>query len=514
MPQAPTVALPVRIPLGWSIDTRDATLDKDALLVNCYVDRDEVTGVMSIYRRPGFSLFKYETAWFSNPTDIGQGIYQGQFGFVYISVGKKTYRYTGPSTPSTSLISWGSDYPIYFEQVMGGKPGVVIGDLADTYLIDANNTVTGPFHTIDSDFPTVIGPGYSYLDGGLYVSTTTYTPSSSGAVIWGSALNSVDQPTSWDPLNFLTAQMTAEGGVYLTKQLGYVVLLKTASVEFFYDAGNATGSPLAPAENLFLPIGCANRLTVQKIGETLIWVTTTRDVSYKVVVMENTRPTIISTAPIERILNSVLINDAGVAPPAPPILSWHLITGGHTFYGLTLKAANVTLVYDLTEKMWYQWTDQAGNYLPVCSVTGGAGVPFLMQLETTDSGAPGAVYVWDYKYNADYIQEEIYGYGAFKGHSIPIMIRTPRWDGGTTRIKNLNAMYFVGDIIPGQIVTVQSSDDDYQTWSTPRNIDLGMDLPNLMNCGSFRRRAWKFTVDNFLPFRMQCFELPPDIGNL
>ena len=435
MPQAPTVAIPTRVPLGWDIETRDATLDKDALLINCYVDTNKDTGERSIYRRPGFSLWLYEPAWFfGNPHERGQGIYQGQFGFVYITVAFFTYVNTAPTTP-LSIIHWSSAYPVYHEQVMGGKPGVIIGDEPDTFFIDATNTVTGPLHTIDSDFPSFISPGYAYLDGSLYVSNTTYTSSASGAVIWGSNLNSVDTPTSWDPLNFITAtQMSPEGGEYLTKQLGYVVLLKTGSVEFFYDAGNATGSPLAAAENLYFAIGCANPLTVQKIGETIIWVTTTRDVSYKVVLMENTRPNIISTPAIERILNSVLINDPGSAPPEPTILSWHLVTGGHTFYGLTLKDINLTLVFDLTEKLWYQWTDQDGNYLPVMSVTGGAGVPFLMQVEG------GGVYVWDYQYNADYIQEAKYGQTPFKGHSIPITMRSPRWDAGTGRKKNLNAL--------------------------------------------------------------------------
>ena len=503
MPQAPTVAIPTRVPLGWDIDTMDATLNKDALLVNCYLERDKVSGEIYLYRRPGFSLWLHPSGFPLNSTDFAGGIFQGGGGYVYYTFGGQTYEY---HHPTTSLIAWGAQttyIPVTYNSIMGGTPGTVVGNGAKAFFIDLNQTATGPLHTIDSVYPAFTTLGFSYLDGTLYVMQDSYSPTSSGAVIWGSAINSINQSTSWDPLNFITAQMTPEDGVYLTKQLGYVVALKWWSTEFFYDAGNATGSPLAPAENLFFSFGCANPFTVQKIGEILIWVTTTMDVDYKVIVMENTRPTVVSTPAIERILKSVVIDNN------KNVYSWHLATGGHTFYGLTLKDLNITLVFDLTEKVWYQWTDTNGNYLPFVSVTGGAGIPFLAQHEKN-----GSIYVWDCTYNADNILEAKYGFTPNIGNSIPITIRTPRWDGGTDRRKTLNTMSFVGDIVPGSIMTIQASDDDYQTWSTPRTIDLGMDFPNLVNCGNFRKRSWRFLLNNFLPFRMRAIELQVDIGTL
>jgi len=502
MPQAQSVALPTRVPLGWNIETRDATLNKDALLVNCYVETDRAAGVVNVFRRPGYSLWLHPTGFPLVSTDLAGGIFQFG-GYVYYTFGGKTYEY---HHPTTVLINWGAQttyIPVYHTAVMGGKPGVVIGNTADAFLINMNQAVTGPFHTTDADYPTFTNPGFAYLDGTVYVMQSTLTPTSGGAIIYGSNINSVDGATSWDPLNFLTAQMTPEGGIYLAKHLGYVVALKEFSTEFFYDAGNATGSPLAPAENLFFSYGCANPYTVQKVGESLIWVATTKDVNYQVIVMENTRPTVISTPAIERILNSIVLDNSKA------VYSWHLIVNTHVFYGLTLKDLNITLVYDSLEKMWYQWTDVNGNYLPFVAVTGGSGIPFLAQHEKN-----GSIYVWDSDYNADNILEAKYGFANYHGDSIPIMLRTPRWDGGTARQKNLNSLAFVGDVIPGKIITVETSDDDYQTWSTPKKVDLGMEYPNLVNCGTFRRRAWRITSNDFLPFRMQFMELQIDIGTL
>lgn len=494
--QAPTMGMPTRVPLGWSIETRDGTLNKDALLINCYVERDKTSGITHIYRRPGFYLWLHPTGFPLSSPNFGGGIFQDGTGNVYYTFGGVTYEYHNPTTP---LINWGVQttyIPVCYDFILGGKPGTVVQNGASAYLIDLTQTVTGPFHTIDSNYPTFTNLGFSYLDGTLYVMQTTMTSTGGGATIYGSKINSVDTATSWDPLNFITAQMTPEGGQRLAKQLGYVVALKNASTEFFYDAGNATGSPLAPAENLFFTMGCADPNTVQKIGDILVWLSLNRNGEYQVVYMENTRPKVISTEPVERILNNTTY-------VSNHVYSWYLVTGGHTFYGLTLKDRNITLVYDFGENMWYQWTDTNGNYLPFVSVTGGGGLPFLAQHETN-----GSIYIWSTNYNADYMAS------GNNGISIPITIRTPRWDGNTIRNKTLNWMAFIADIIPGKIITIQTSDDDYQTWSIPQQVDLGVDCPNLTGGGKFRRRSWLIQSNDFLPFRMQAMDLQVDLGTL
>lgn len=79
-------------------------------------------------------------------------------------------------------------------------------------------------------------PGVVYLDGYFFVMD-------SNAVVHNSALN---DPTSWDALDFITAAIEPGGGVAITKTQNYVIAMKEWSTEFFYDVGNATGSPLSP----------------------------------------------------------------------------------------------------------------------------------------------------------------------------------------------------------------------------------------------------------------------------
>src|SRR5690606_20128084 len=50
--QAPSVAVPPRLPLMVITSNRDGSTDKDARLVNCYLEVDD-QGELWIYKRPG-----------------------------------------------------------------------------------------------------------------------------------------------------------------------------------------------------------------------------------------------------------------------------------------------------------------------------------------------------------------------------------------------------------------------------------------------------------------------------
>jgi len=58
------------------------------------------------------------------------------------------------------------------------------------------------------------------------------------------------------------------------------------------------------------------------------------------------------------------------------------------------------------------------------------------------------------------------------------------------------------------------SDDDYQTWSNFREVDLSKNRPMLTNCGTFRRRAYHFRHQSNTPLRIQAVELMIDLGTL
>ncbi len=581
-----------RLPLVVSPENRDNTTNKDARLINCYVEIGE-DRTPHLFRRPGRSTW-------GNPSGVSSAPGMGTYwwnGHVYSifntgtlgppTIGTLTTNTTGgtlaigtffyvvtalnsvgetiasaeksittTTATSTITIPWGlvggaSSYKIYrgtasggenvyftatgttpsftdtgaagtsgtppsvstalsaslykdltlvaggldntggvysFNSIMGSDPKLVLNNGVATYAYDDIARLTGPLHQIDINAPQYTCKGVAYLDGYTFLLQHFFGTSITPAVIWGSVSNSVDVNGDWDPLNFITAQMSPDSGVYLGKQLVYVVCMKEWSTEFFYDAGNATGSPLAPAMNLRLSYGCASADSVQNITDVYYWLSNNREASNQIVMLENAQMRVISTPTIDRLLRDVDIS---------LVYSWHIKIDGHTFYVITFKNNNLTLAYDINQNRWDQWTDVNGNYVPIVSSARNQAGVTVLQHETN-----GNLYYASTDYYTD------------ASDIIPITIITPRWDGGTSKRKTISRMQFVSDILVGSLMSVQVSDDDYQTWSQPRIVDLGTVLPNLINCGTFRRRAWKFIVSDSVFWRLSAVDLQFLVGSI
>jgi hypothetical protein len=75
-------------------------------------------------------------------------------------------------------------------------------------------------------------------------------------------------------------------------------------------------------------------------------------------------------------------------------------------------------------------------------------------------------------------------------------------------------MEFIADQVPGSILLVRSSDDDYQHWTDWRSVDLGSPEPYLTECGTFKRRAHNFRHQSNTAMRLQAVELQLDLGTL
>jgi hypothetical protein len=199
---------------------------------------------------------------------------------------------------------------------------------------------------------------------------------------------------------------------------------------------------------------------------------------------------VISTPPVERMLDQADFSE---------VFSWNFKHGGHKFYGVTIKNENITLVFDVDQDLWYLWTDQDGNYWPIVGETFNPIHLHIAQHETN-----GKLYLLegDYEYPND------------DGVVIPVDIVTSNMTFGVDRRKFIKMMRFNADQTPGSILTVRVSDDDYQTWSQYRQVNLGNRRPVLYDCGTFYRRAWHFRHYANTPFRIKSIDLQMDIGTL
>jgi hypothetical protein len=474
-PQAPSqyesVTIPPRLPFVILTSNRDGTVTKDARLVNCYIEVDK-EGELDIYKRPGIALKSTVAA-----GQLGRGIFFWN-GNLYSIFGNRLYK---DGVLLGGVIS--DTNGVYrFDSILGATPKMVFGNGHDAYSTDGT-TVSATWNSIDSDYPTTTVKGFAYLNGPIYVMQPQ-------AVIWGSAVNSVDQAGDWDPLNFIRAQIEPDQGVFMSKQLVYVVALKQWTIEYFFDAGNATGSPLGSVQGMKLAFGCAHQDSVQKINDVLFFLSIDQTNSLQMSAVDKGSHTIISTPSIDR-----LLSDSNITT----VYSWQLKIDGHSWYIVTFKESNLTLAYDITQDLWFQWTDTNGNYFPIVASAYDAQGRHVLQHE--DDGT--LLYI-----SNDYA----------KDMSDPIIqdIITPNFDAGTFRRKYLKQLKLIGDKVEGAVVQIRHNNDDYDPtkWSPWREIDMNAKNPMITDCGTFTRRAYQIRFTKDLRVRLRAAEVQYDVGSL
>lgn len=469
MAQMESMILPPRLPLVVVTGNRSSTFDKDARLINCYLETNE-QGEIWIRKRPG--LVEAQTT----VVAAGRGAYLWQ-GDTYTIFDGTLFR--NSVSVSSGLDQAGGVY--HFNSILGATPKLVFGNGKKTYAYTVAGGITADLHTIDEDFPAETVKGIVYLNGATYVMQK-------GGQIWGSVVNSVDQPGDWSALNFIAAQIEPDDGVFLAKQLVYVIALGHWSTEVFYDAGAPEGSPLGNVQGSKISYGCKSADSVQEIDDRLFWISSTRSAGIQVSMLDQLNHQVISTKPIDRILQSSDLST---------VYSLRLKISGHSFYILTLKDVNITLAYDISEGMWYQWSDANGNYFPYVAYTYTSDGKHVFQHEGS-----GKTF---------YVDAEVY---TDAGSKIIADIYTPLFDANTTRRKHLNIMKFVGDQERGSVLFVRCSDDDYRTWSNFRQVSLSTSSPMLVNCGTFTRRAYHLRHWSNTPLRLQAIDVQYDLGTL
>jgi len=296
----------------------------------------------------------------------------------------------------------------------------------------------------------------------------------------------VDDPTKWDSGQYLTAEMFPDPVVALARQNNQIVVMGENSIEFFYDAANVNGSPLARNDSTTIQFGVAAPYCVYQNEKFCIVVGQSESGGRAVWQIEGFQPKRISDEFIDRILDDeVDMSDCR---------GFGVRTMGHLFFVINLPTSNRTLVYDVDEKLWHEWSsNNAGNhsvfsYNYMCdNHTGSA------YLQHISDGTLSKLDTTSY--------QDI-------STAILIELTTNKYDMDTIKRKFLCNFRIVSDrYASGNSVDVKWTDDDYQTWSNTKTISLTDDFPNFARGGAFRRRA--FNIRNALnyPLRLESLEV-------
>ena len=84
---------------------------------------------------------------------------------------------------------------------------------------------------------------------------------------------------------------------------------------------------------------------------------------------------------------------------------------------------------------------------------------------------------------------------------------------GSRHRKFINSLQIIGDKVNAN-VQVRHSDDDYNTFSTWRTINLNKEQPRIQLCGSTRSRSWELLNTDGAIGRVEGIEIDFDLGYL
>lgn len=452
---------------------RDTSGSKDFRLINMMTDivASPVGDQKKYYikSRPGM------TTSYSTNNAVGRGMYNwvvsGTSYIMNVSGNKVYYNGTLVLTLSTSTGQCG-----FTEFVSStGVVKLVLLDGTNGYVFTTPSSYT---QITDADFPSPHIPHPIFLDGYLFVAKNGTQD------IYNSNL---DDPSLWTAGEYISAEMYPDKIVALSKNNNYIYAIGSNSVEYFYDAANATGTPLARHASAVQQFGVVAPATVVQTEKEVIFVGETGNGGHTVWTIDGFKEKEIGIPAIKSALlgeGSNLVNATAFC----------VRVSGQKCYVICLSGR--TLVYSFATEMWHEWQTNGSIF------TGNYG---------TD-GPNGSAYILDKSNGNVYLMDEMKYTDA--GTAITCTAISAKLDFDTMKRKFMNRLTLVGDVpddtLVDSTVYVSWSDDDYKTWSTPVPLLFNGDLPAIFRLGMFRRRAIKLTYA--LPHLLRLEAMEADIN--
>lgn len=455
---------------------RNGTTDKDFRLVNMMTEviKSPVGDQKKYYvkSRPGVAL-AYTTA-----AGEGRGLYYwviGGVGYAMAVVGNKVYSNgTAVLTLATSTGKCG-----FSEFVSStGTVSLVLLDGTNGYVF---SNPTTPTQITSANFPTPHIPIPIFMDAYLFVAKADSED------IYNSDL---DNPALWTAGNYISAEMFPDKIVALSKNNNYIYAIGSGSIEYFYDAANATGSPLARHQSAVQQFGAASMPSVVQTETEVIFIGETNDGGHTVWTIDGFKEKEIGIPAVK----SIFLAEGDNIKNA---YAFVVRVSGQKLYCINLSTR--TMVYSFDTEMWSEWRTDSVNFFCGHAADGPAGSAYMLH------NTEGEVYIMDEN--------------KFTDHDIPItcQVISSKLDFDTINRKFMSRLSIIGDVpddtLVDSAVMVSWSDDDYKTWSTPRTLKFTGDLPAIFQCGQFRRRAIKLTYSLPHLLRLETIEVDINKGN-
>lgn len=416
---------------------------------------------------------------YTTQTGEGRGIFYWTYGgssYCMAVVGNKVYA-NGTAVLTLTTSTGHVGFTEFMTSTNVSK--LILLDGTKGYVFTAYNTAT---EITSSNFPTPHVPNPIFLDNYLFVAKANT------ADIYNSNL---DDPTTWTSGNYIAAQMYPDTIKALSKNNNFLYAVGSASVEYFYDNANASGSPLSRQPTAVQQFGTAAGATVIQTDKEVIFVGETNDGGHTVWTIDGFKENEIG---IPAVKSSLLAEGSNLSSAR----AFEIRVSGQKLYVLCLTLR--TWVYSFTTKMWSEWQSDSTIF------TGNDG---------TD-GPNGSAYILDKSNGKVYLMNDTYY--TDNGTAYTCSVVTAKLDFDSINRKFMGRLTIIGDV-PDDTgtdidVSVQWSDDDYKTWSSARTLRFNADLPAIWQLGQFRRRAFKLSYSLPHLFRIEMIEVDINKGSV
>lgn len=473
---------------------------RDAEILNMYFDRnsnENQTRASLLVKRPGLadqaiSLQK------SVSTEVINGFFQDDSSnYIYWSRSNHVYScdvttgtvtdiatMTGTNTSSVNSVGFCS-----FLTSVGTRYICFNNGSELWYHVVGAGTST---KVVDADYPASTYPFVVFLDGYLFV-----IKKDTGD-IYNSDLNT---PITWTAGNYITAEINPDKLSAITKLKNYLIAFGRDGIEFFYDAANVSGSPLARNESYYKSVTLTSNLCT--IGDEVVYVGRQRGQGLRVFKLDSQDNKPISNAWVERLLQYQGLNTLDTNGNST-LQGFSASINGHNFYFLSLQTTGIILVCDLDNGFWYRWTfateGTSGNMIQaIWTVTNQPAYPWIVLGGKTTISYLSTTTYQDYGVNftASYTTED-YTSETFNWktcHRVGLYCDFPAASGTS------NAQ-------------ISWSDDDGTTFSTARNCNTITNNPYITQCGRFRSRIWRIDYTDNYPWRLWGLSMDLNVGNI
>jgi len=468
-----------RVSLVGSPLQRTGNPNKDYRLVNMFVELydspTQETKKAFIKSRPGLS-----TTYTVN-SGTARGIFYwivAGVGYTFTVVADKVY-VNGVLLQTLTTTTGQVGFTLFVQG--SGTVSLILLDGVKGYIF--SSPLSAGTEIVSADFPTPHVPFPIFMDAYLFVAKAGTQD------IYNS---NVDDPALWTAGDYISAEMYPDTIKALTKNNNYIYAIGSDSVEYFYDAAIATGSPLQKHDSAVQQFGTVAPYSVVQTEKEVIFIGATGNGGNTVWTIDGFKEKEIG---IPMVKNAFLIEGAAL----PNCTAYCIRISGQKFYFIRLTTR--TLVYSFDTKLWHEWSSGATGTLPFVgefAADGPGGTAFMLN----KNGA--SVYS---------ISESNY---TDAGTAFMCEVVTTKIDLDTINRKFASRLSIIGDVPDGggteNTFYVSWSDDDYTTWSAERTLSYMNDFPVIKQLGAFRRRAFRIRYSLPHLVRLEGIELDYNKG--